>query len=97
MNKPRYSGINRSGVCKCGHSWEDHHLSVVMNQDYAEQTGEAYLPEECEHYGFNEMGGLDTEGRTHCHRYLDARHEAIECVDDTCPDHGNIWRALMTH
>lgn len=23
---------------------------------------EAYIPQECEHFGFNEMGGLDHEG-----------------------------------
>lgn len=73
--KARYSGPNRSGICKCGHSWEDHHLGVVLNQEYAEQTKEAYLPEECEYFGFNEMGGLNTDGNDHCHRYVDSMEE----------------------
>jgi hypothetical protein len=71
MDEPKYSGPNRCGVCVCGHSWEDHHLGVVMNAEYAEATGEAYLPEECEFYGFNEMGGLDAEGNNHCQKYVD--------------------------
>ena len=68
---PRYSGPNRSGMCVCGHSWEDHHLGMVMNSDYFEATKEAYIAQECEFYGFNEMGGLDPEGNDHCHSYKD--------------------------
>ena len=72
---PRYSGPNRSGVCKCGHPWEEHHLGIVMNREYYEQTGEMYVPEECEHYGFNEVGGKmpDKDGNwvDHCFRYED--------------------------
>lgn len=71
MNEPRYSGPNRSGICKCGHSWEDHHLGIVMNEDFYNQTHEGYVPQECEFFGFNEMGGLDIEGNEHCSRYED--------------------------
>lgn len=74
MSEPRYSGPNRTGICKCGHSWQDHHLGVVMNLEYAETTGEAYLPQECEAYGFNEVGGLQfVAGKwiDHCHSYKD--------------------------
>jgi len=53
---PMYSGPSRSGVCVCGHKWDDHHLGVVMNLDYADDTQEAYLPQECEFFGSNEMG-----------------------------------------
>jgi hypothetical protein len=60
-----------SGICKCGHKFTDHHLSVVMNQDYFEATGDTYLPGECEFFGFNETGGLDAEGKPHCHNYID--------------------------
>lgn len=67
-----------SGMCVCGHSWERHHLGVVMKQEYVEQTGEAYIPQECEAFGFNEMGGLDREGKTHCHAYLDKDYESKE-------------------
>jgi hypothetical protein len=73
MNQPMYSGPNRSGVCKCGHSWEDHHLCVVMNQEYFEQTGEEYVPCECEYYGCNETGGMDSDGKLHCSKYTDSK------------------------
>ena len=42
-----------------------------MNEDYLRDTGEAYFPQECEFYGFNETGGLDAEGKSHCHTYVD--------------------------
>ncbi len=69
--EPRYSGSNRSGICVCGHKWEDHHLGMVMNQVYAEATNEGYVLGECEFFGFNEMGGLDAEGKDHCNSYKD--------------------------
>ena len=69
---PRYSGPNRCGTCICGHTWENHHLGVVLNEDYRNATGEAYLPQECEAFGFNETGGLDAEGKDHCHKYRDS-------------------------
>jgi hypothetical protein len=47
LYKPRYSGPNRTGICKCGHSWEDHHLGCVMNKEYGDATQEAYVPQEC--------------------------------------------------
>ena len=69
---PRYSGPNRSGICVCGHSWESHHLGMVMNLEYYEQTKEPYLPQECEVFGFNELGGLDADGEPHCFGYVDS-------------------------
>ena len=74
----RYSGPNRSGICICGHKWIEHHLSVVTNVDYLEATHEAYLPQECEHYGFNECGGLKPNKETgrwenHCQSYHDSK------------------------
>jgi len=76
MREPRYSGPNRSGICVCGCSWEDHHLCVVMNREYAEATGEAYVPQECEAFGFNEVGGMKYNEETkrwdaHCQSYID--------------------------
>jgi hypothetical protein len=76
LRKPRYSGPNRSGICVCGHSWKQHHLGMVMNQDYVEETGEIYIAQECEAYGFNEAGGLKFDKETHewedhCHQYRD--------------------------
>ena len=70
--KPRYSGPGATGVCVCGHRWDNHHLGIVMNMDYRDATGEGYLPEECEFYGFNETGGLDQDGNPHCDRYRDS-------------------------
>ena len=67
----KYTKKIYSGICICGHSWEDHHLGIVMNEDYRKATGEAYFPEECEFYGFNESGGLDSWGRNHCFKYKD--------------------------
>lgn len=87
-----------SGICKCGHSWDEHHLSVICNKkawdaivdfiktNYPGRTWRdsgfdkemgypMYIPGECEHYGFNECGGMmpDKEGNwvEHCHRYVD--------------------------
>ena len=68
---PRYSGPNRSGICVCGHKWDDHHLGIVMRQEYVDETGEGYICGECEFYGFNEMGGKDAEGKEHCWSYRD--------------------------
>ena len=71
----RYSGTGRSGVCKCGHSWEEHHLGVVMNRDFWVATGESYVPQECEFYGFNEVGGKqfkDGKWLEHCYGYRDS-------------------------
>ena len=75
LRKARYSGPNRSGVCVCGHKWDRHHLGIIANIAYlwTEDAGpEGYLPQECEHYGFNEMGGCDAEGNVHCFGYKDS-------------------------
>ena len=68
MHPRRYSGEGRTGICVCGHSWEDHHLGVTMNPDYPEP----YLPQECEFFGFNEGSGLDAAGKEHCWQYRDS-------------------------
>ena len=71
----RYSGPGRTGICICGHSWEDHHLNVVLREG-AEHVHngsiEYYIPDECEFYGCNEDGGLDAEGKDHCFGYRDS-------------------------
>ena len=71
----RYSGPGRSGICVCGHGWEQHHLCLVMNKEYIEATGEGYIVCECEAYGFNEAGGLqcvDGWWVEHCSGYRDS-------------------------
>lgn len=72
---PLYSGPGKSGICICGHSWEDHHLMLVARQAYVDATHEGYIPGECEAYGSNECGGLmpglDGEWIDHCRGYRD--------------------------
>jgi hypothetical protein len=85
MKEPRYSGKNRSGICKCGHSWEDHHLGMVMQQQYIEQTHEGYIPQECEAFGFNETGGMKydeikEEWVDHCQYYSDTKENNLEIL-----------------
>lgn len=69
-----------SGVCKCGHSWEKHHLSFIMNAEYWEKLKAVapnhppYVAEECLFHGCNETGGMKYNKETgewedHCHRY----------------------------
>ena len=70
MKKYRWQII--TGVCKCGHSWEDHHLGWILNEDTIKELPPdhpPYVPQECEYYGCNETGGLDDEGNDHCHNY----------------------------
>lgn len=69
--KPRYSGPGKSGRCKCGHFWQDHHLGMVMNLEFYNATQEAYVPQECEFHGSNEDGGYDSNGEEHCFSYED--------------------------
>jgi hypothetical protein len=45
---------------------------MVMNPDYARDTGESYVPGECEFYGSNEDGGRDADGQPHCNAYRDS-------------------------
>jgi hypothetical protein len=71
-NLPKYSGPNRTGICICGHKWDDHHLGMVMRQEYVDETNEFYIAQECEFYGNNEMGGLDKDGNDHCQYYRDS-------------------------
>ena len=72
-----YSGPSRSGICVCGHSWEEHHLGMVVRpgatkvKDGDWEGREGYIPQECEYYGNNEMGGLDESGEGHCFGYVD--------------------------
>ena len=79
--KPMYSGPGKTGICKCGHSWEEHHLGIVMNKECFEATQEGYVPQECEHYGCNELGGLmpgeDGEWVEHCGHYKDSGDEDV--------------------
>src|SRR3990167_1307440 len=73
--EPIYGGPNRSGVCICGHSWEDHHLGMVVRLGrYLTTDGhrEYSIPQECEYFGCNEDGGLDADGNPHCFGYQDS-------------------------
>lgn len=68
---PKYRKMFYSGTCICGHQWDRHHLGMVMNMDYYKATGEGSIAQECEAFGFNEMGGLDRDGYVHCFCYVD--------------------------
>jgi hypothetical protein len=50
-----------SGMCHCGHPYDDHHNSGIVE-------GIAGV---CEFFGCNEEGGLDENGSIHCLRYID--------------------------
>lgn len=66
-----------SGICRCGHSWEDHHLGVIVNTEVLKELAEKYpkhpyyIPQECEFFGCNEEGGFDNNGNEHCLNYVD--------------------------
>ncbi len=62
-----------SGICVCGHKWDNHHLGMIVKPEYVETTSgpEHYIPQECEAFGNNEMGGLDKDGNVHCFGYKD--------------------------
>lgn len=78
MHAPKYSGPNNNGICTCGCPWEDHHCSLVMQQEYVDQTHEGYILGECCHYGSNEVGGMKYENGEwvdHCHGYKDSKGE----------------------
>ena len=68
-------------MCRCGCSWERHHLCCVVNQEYIDATKEAYIPYECETYGNNEVGGMmrgeDGEWVVHCWRYVDSGEDRL--------------------
>ena len=72
----RYSGPGKTGICKCGHKWDEHHLGIVLNKEYFKATGESYVPQECEYYGCNELGGMmpgpDGKWVAHCGCYVDS-------------------------
>jgi hypothetical protein len=65
-------------MCICGHDFNDHHGMMVMNPEAAKILGPRFAGA-CEHYGPNEMEGLDRDGNEHCFSYQD--------VDD--PDRGH--------
>lgn len=73
--KDKYPWLIQTGICQCGHSYEEHHLSVIMNEDTMREIAAInpehppYLPGECEHFGFNECGGRDRDGNEHCYQY----------------------------
>lgn len=59
--------IKFSGICICGHEWEDHHHSVIQNHQSLVEIGQAFrnvggtLGEECEATQFE---GMFTPTRT---------------------------------
>ena len=71
-----------TGICECGCSWKDHHLSMIVNKDYWKELQKVapshppYHPDECTKYGSNETGGQKYNPETeewedHCYIYRD--------------------------
>ena len=81
---PKFSKVIYSGTCLCGHSYEDHHISMVLNREALAVMG-PHMPEECEYFGCNETGGLDEHGNPHCERYVDA--------EDPDPERRASWES----
>ena len=73
--KAKYSGPGKIGICICGCSWENHHLMLVAQDLYIQETNEYYIPGECVAYGSNESGGMklneNGEWEDHCFGYRD--------------------------
>ena len=56
-----------------------------MNPDYVKGTKEGYIPDECEHYGFNEVGGKEYKDGVwvdHCQSYRDSLERDPTDVQD---------------
>lgn len=68
-----------SGICLCGHSWEDHHCCMVLNEEAYKIIG-PYIPDECNYFGCNENGGLDENGEHHCTGYVDKDDPDLERI-----------------
>lgn len=60
-----------SGMCICGHSYNQHHLMMCATQEAADAVGAPSVPGACLAYGCNEMEGLDKDGNPHCFQYVD--------------------------
>ena len=87
---PRYSGPGQTGICRCGHSADDHHGGIVMNEEYFRQTGESRVPGACEFYSCNEGEGLGPDGEPHCFEYVDAGEgQGEECDCQTLSSNGD--------
>jgi hypothetical protein len=62
-----------SGVCRCGHAFDEHHLGAIVNEDCLAQLPHGHPPyraQECEYYDCNEGGGMGPDGCDHCHSYV---------------------------
>jgi hypothetical protein len=70
----RYPPQYFSGICRCAHAFEDHHLGFILNEDVLRDLPAGHPPyraQECEYYDCNEGGGMGPDGYDHCHRYVD--------------------------
>lgn len=84
-----------SGICVCGHRWDQHHLHLIVNTkvlDFIKKNYPShppYVPGGCEFYGFNENEGMmphDEEGwAVHCRSYLDTHdNEKNDVLAEAC-------------
>jgi hypothetical protein len=64
-----------TGVCVCGHAWDDHHHSCVLNPDCLKERGELHrmhngcIGDECE--ATQHEGVHHTKPECHCQCYRD--------------------------
>lgn len=59
------------GQCLCGHAFHEHHNATTFQEGPFRWSAQ-----ECEWYGFNEAGGVDPGGRSHCQHYRPVRGTA---------------------
>jgi hypothetical protein len=65
---------NFSGICRCGHRFDEHHNAIRIGAARAATLfpgARPYAGEKCTHYGCNEEGGLGPDLHVHCARYVD--------------------------
>lgn len=75
MTKPTYSGPGKTGMCVCGHRWDQHHLHIIMDCAIMDARKEGYIIGQCLAHGHNEAAGMmwndEDEMVDHCHEYRD--------------------------
>ena len=87
-----------SGMCRCGHPFDDHHLGMILNEDIFKQLPAGHPPyyaQECEAYGCNETGGLGPDGEPHCGHYID--RDSPDARTDTSRGTYTRWARVKAH
>lgn len=83
--------LNENLMCRCGHTWEQHHHGVVMNPLYADYplTIRGCIAEECEYNQVN--GGYfsrnDEKEYCGCNLFKPSSHNVQKLVDEWVKTH----------